>query len=396
MNPRRYQLNKSALTVLASGHPWIFRGQLSSAAAVFADGQWLALFDGNNRIVGYGIFEAEGAIAIRVLSRDGERPRGKMFANRVDIAMAKRATLRPETDAIRWIHGESDGLPGVVVEQVGAIIVYQSYGRGSDALARFAARAVATRLGKSLGSRPTIIAKGAQRRRLEVDAIHRGARVILGDVPSSTAIGFREGPLSFFVDVLGGQKSGTYLDLRGLRRWMREQKLASKAVLNLFAYTGMLGRCAELAGAASIVQVDASAPALAFSTAHHVADPMRYQNLVGDIFDWLPQHASGPSQYDVVIVDPPNMTSRNDQVPNALATYRRLYSHAMRLVRPGGVLIAACCTSRIERGAFRKTVAITLGSAFRLESELPTEVDHPVGFREADYLKIFIWRRVLP
>ena len=393
MIARRYQLNKAALVVLASGHPWIFRGQLSSAATVFADGQWLALYDGSNRIVGYGIFEAEGAIAIRVLSRDGERPRGNMFAQRIDIAMAKRAILRAETDAIRWIHGESDGLPGVVVEQVGALIVYQSYGRGSDALARFAARAVAARVAKSLGKRPTIIAKGAQRRRLEVDAVHRGARVISGELPSATASEFREGALRFSVDVLGGQKSGTYLDLRGLRRWMREQKLGNGAVLNLFAYTGMLGRCAELANATTIVQVDASAPALAFSTAHHVGDPMRYQNIVGDIFEWLPQHASGSSQYDVVVVDPPNMTSRTDQVPNALATYRRLYSNAMRLVRPGGALIAACCTSRISRTAFRQAVAGVVGHAFRLESELPTEVDHPVGFREADYLKVLVWRR---
>jgi 23S rRNA (cytosine1962-C5)-methyltransferase len=97
-------------------------------------------------------------------------------------------------------------------------------------------------------------------------------------------------------------------------------------------------------------------------------------------------------QFDLVIVDPPAMTSRRDQVPRVLAAYRRLYAAARERVAPGGALVAACCTSRIERRVFRDTVAAALGDGFALERDLPAEPDHPVGFPQADYLKIGWWR----
>ncbi|MBC7974619.1 MAG: class I SAM-dependent methyltransferase, partial [Myxococcales bacterium] len=161
--------------------------------------------------------------------------------------------------------------------------------------------------------------------------------------------------------------------------------------LNLFAYSGMLGRAAERAGATAIVQVDASERALAFAAAHHVDDPARHTFLVEDVFAWLPGWSAEP--FDLVIVDPPSMTSKATQVPSVLAAYRKLYRAAARHVRPGGHLVAACCTSRIERAAFQRTVREALGAEFLLDHEIPPEADHPVGFPQADYLKLAWWRR---
>ena len=96
--------------------------------------------------------------------------------------------------------------------------------------------------------------------------------------------------------------------------------------------------------------------------------------------------------FDVVIVDPPSMTSRKSQITNVLAAYRKLYRAAQAHVAPGGLLVSACCTSRVERGVFRKTVRDVLPSRFTLERDLPPEPDHPVGFAQADYLKILLWR----
>jgi 23S rRNA (cytosine1962-C5)-methyltransferase len=215
------------------------------------------------------------------------------------------------------------------------------------------------------------------------------ARVLRGE-PAELAF-FEEEGLRYAVDLAEGHKTGTYLDLRALRRAVATAPLAGARVLNLFAYTGMLGRAAEAAGAASITHVDQSQRALDFAAAHHVTDPARHTFVAADIFRWLP--ALDPAeQYDVVIVDPPAMTSRASQVPNVLAAYRKLYRAAEAHVRPGGLLVSACCSSRVPRDVFRKTVRGALPERFTLERDLPPEPDHPVGYAQADYLKILLWR----
>lgn len=381
MTPRRYQVTKQAASIIDGGHPWIFREQLSSAAHVFRDGDWLSLVDGANRVVAYGIFEAEGAIAIRVLRRGAARPDAAWLRAQLAAALEHRAPLRERTDGIRLLHGESDGVPAVTVDRFGDTLVATSYSAGADALARFAAVALST------GSVRHALVRPAHRRQ---QTAAPAARVVRGAPPPIAH--FTEDGLRFAVDLEDGQKTGAYLDLRGLRRAIATAPLAGARVLNLFAYSGMLGRAAEAAGAASIVHVDSSARALAFAAAHHVVDPARHRFEVEDVFAWLPALAV-TEPYDLVIVDPPAMTSRKAQLPTVLAAYRKLYRAAARHVRPGGALIAACCTSRIERALFHRTVRDALGSAFAQERELAVERDHPVAFPQADYLKIAWWRR---
>ncbi len=381
MTPRRYQLKKEAAGVVLRDHPWIFRDTLSSAAVVFRDGDWLRLVDGSNKVLGHGFYEAEGAIAIRVLRRGADRPNAAWVKQKLTAALAKRAELAKRTDGVRLVHGDSDGLPAVVVDRFGDTLVAQSYARGADALTRYAAGVLAREL-----SIPNVLWVPAHRRRgAEVTA-----RVLRGAPPAIGA--FTEDGMAFSVDLAAGQKSGTYLDLRGLRRAVRATPLAGASVLNLFSYSGMLGRAAELAGAAHVVQVDGSERALAFAKAHHVGDPAKHELIHADVFTWLPSHAPGTS-YDLVLVDPPAMTSNKQQVPAVLAGYKKLYRAAAPLVRPGGVLVAACCTSRIERAQFDKVVAETLGPGFERETAINPEIDHPVGFPQADYLKIGWYRK---
>ncbi|HSR99819.1 MAG TPA: hypothetical protein VLM79_22350, partial [Kofleriaceae bacterium] len=115
----------------------------------------------------------------------------------------------------------------------------------------------------------------------------------------------------------------------------------------------------------------------------------RFEFIAADVFAWLPSFTAEP--FDLVIVDPPAMTTRAAQVPSVLAAYRKLYRAAAGLVRPGGSIVAACCTSRIERALFHRTVGETLGARFTMQREIPPEPDHPVGFPQADYLKIGWW-----
>lgn len=377
--PQRYQLGKRALAVLAGTHPWIFRGLVSSAADALADGQWLALYDGANQVVGHGVYAAEGAIAIRILARGPTRPRGEDFLARIDRAVAKRAKLRVGTDGFRAVHGESDELPGVVVDVFGTTVVAQSYGAGLDALARLAAMRVA----RSVGATGVVLRDGHRR----VGGVAAPPRVIAGTVPDLAW--FREGSLRLAARPVSGQKSGTFLDLRGLRKWVAAQPLAGTRVLNLFAYTGAIGLAAEHAGATAITQIDRAADALEFAAAHHVVDATRHRFITADVFDWC---KDGAGRFELVIVDPPSMTSRIDQVPGVLATYRRLHAAAAARVAPGGTLVVACCTSRISRTQFRDQARINLRERFALVHELKPEVDHPVSFPEADYLKVLVFR----
>ncbi len=385
MTPRRYQLRKDAVAILERGHPWIFREQMSSAASIFSDGQWLRLVDGQNQVVGHGIYEADGAIAIRMLRRGPERPDAAWLRSTLDLAIAKRAELATRTDGIRLLNGESDGIPAVVVDRFGETLVVSSYSAGADALARYVAHALHSDCGSVVGPARHVVLRPARRRR----GPPQPPRILRGSPPG--VVHFSENGLPFAVDLEGGHKTGTYLDLRALRHRLATSSLTGARVLNLFAYTGMLGAAAERAGAADILQVDQSERALAFARDHHAQDTAKHRFVTADIFDWLPALAAS-EQYDVVIVDPPSMTSKKTQVPSVLAAYKKLYTAARPHVRAGGLLVAACCTSRIERAVFGTLVRDTLGNSFTLEADLPPEPDHPVGFPQADYLKILLFR----
>jgi 23S rRNA (cytosine1962-C5)-methyltransferase len=376
---RRYQLRKDAVAIVERGHPWIFREQLSSAADVLRDGDWLRLVDGHNHIVGHGIYEADGAIAIRVVRLGPGTPNSSWLRDTIAAAARRRAPLIPRTTGIRELHGESDGIPAVVADRFGETLVVSSYSTGADALARYVAHSAPR------ASTPHVVLRPARRRQGPVQP----PRIVRGSPPAVAR--FIEDGLSFAVDLEAGHKTGTYLDLRALRHAVATSDLAGQRVLNLFSYSGMLGRAAEAAGAGEIVHVDASDRALQFAAAHHVFDATKHRFVTADIFEWLPQLAAG-ELFDLVIVDPPSMTSKKTQVPKVLSAYRKLYEAAAPHVRPGGVLVAACCTSRIERPQFMQTVKSTLGERFSLERDLPPEPDHPVGFPQADYLKVTWWR----
>ena len=387
MRARRYQLRKEAVAIVAGGHPWLFREQMSTAASVLRDGEWVRMVDGANQVVGHGIYEAEGAIAIRVLRTGAAPADAAWLRERLAAALARRVELARTTTGLRLLHGESDGVPAVVADRFGDAIIVASYSAGGDALARYVARCLAASdfaHPEVRGPATIVVLRPARRRHGEPPA----ARALRG---TAEIVTFVEDGTTFAVDLAAGHKTGTYLDLRGLRRAVAATPLAGARVLNLFAYTGMIGRVAEAAGAAQIVQVDQSERALAFAAAHHVGDAARHQLVTADVFAWLPALPAGET-FDLVVCDPPAMTSRKMQVPSVLAAYRRLYRAIAPHVREGGVIVAACCTSRIERVVFRRTVRESLGAGFTLERELPTEADHPVGFAQADYLKVQWWR----
>jgi 23S rRNA (cytosine1962-C5)-methyltransferase len=381
--PRRYQLTKEALSILKSGHPWIFRKHLSTAASVFANGQWLRLVDGENRVAGYGFYHDVGAIAIRIFRRGDEPPRGAWTRALVRAALDRREGLRRETGAFRAIHGESDGLPAVTADVYSNVAVVSSYALGADPIARLCARFLRQELPLA-----GVLWKPGSRRHDETS----GPRTLFGHVPER--VPFQEDTQTITVAPHWGQKSGTFLDLRGLRRFLRTAELQGANVLDLFSYSGTLGAASEIAGAARIWHVDSSRAALDLGAEHHVSSPEKHLFIEADVFEWL-KELSLEETFDLAIADPPSMTSRTAQVPKVIRAYDALYRKLALHVKPGGMVVACCCTSRVDPDSFLVTVRRALGRDFRYLSRLPPEPDHPVGFKEADYLKILLFRRKL-
>lgn len=378
----------------------MYRKHISSAADVFSDGQWLKLVNATNATVGYGTYERSGAIGIRIVSRTDSpadsptdspadspaaprtaaAPDGAWVAATVAAALKKRRALRRKTTAFRALNGENDGLPGVVFDVFGNVGVLQTYTAGADGFGRLCATHVRRTLGLD-----AVVWRPSPRRHGDVPR----ARTLFGNAPA--VVNFREGDLDFAVDVREGQKTGAYLDLRGLRRYIRSLDLDGKRALNLFSFSGANGVPAEAAGAREIWHVDASERALAFGQEHHVADAKKHRAIRADVFEWLPS-LDASEQFDLVIIDPPQMTSRADQVRGVVRAYDRLLSRALPHVAPGGTLIACCCTSRISRHLFREVCDRTLSKRLRFVERIPAEADHPVAFEEGDYLKVFVYR----
>ncbi len=383
LQPKRYQLKKDSLTIVRRGHPWIFRSHVSSAAGVFPNGQWLQLVDHENKTQGYGIYEAQGLIAIRVLKDGTKIPDLPWWHDRIEKALQKRVQLRGFTDAFRAIHGENDRIPGVVVDVYGSVAVLQTYSTAIDGLGRW----VAAQLQKKLSLSHVVWKLPVKRKAADEET---RLRFLRGTPPG--IVSFREGSLKYHVDVTQGQKSGTFLDLRGLRKWVASQDWKGLRVLNLFAYTGTIGLAAEAAGAKEIWNVDVSKGALEFARKYHAREKGKFRWVCEDIFKWLPT-LDRSEQFDIIICDPPLMASTTKHLPKALQAYDKLYRSLVSHLKPKGTVIACCCTSRISRADFQRTVQMALGKGMKPVRQILPEDDHPVGFSEGDYLKMQVFSR---
>jgi 23S rRNA (cytosine1962-C5)-methyltransferase len=373
---KRHLLKRAVCDGLEQGHPWVFRDKVGDDRAL-KDGDWLQLVDPDGSMVATGIYQAEGGVGIRVL-RLGHRPVSLAWLKvRLQEAMDRRRELAAETEAYRVLNGESDGFPGIVLDVYAGVGVLQTYTPGVDALGRYLAGTVCRALGLKalLWKSPSKRVGGGTFNRLL-----RGQRPFV--------VKFHEGPLHLAADLFSGQKSGTYLDLRGLRRFLLQQDLRGRRVLNLFAYTGMSGLACALAGAREVVNVDQAQPSLDFGRRYHKHPAMTW--VAADIFEWV--QGVPDRSYDLIVVDPPSMASNKAQVARALQVYHRLYSTLLSKLRPGGTVVACCCTSRISAEDFEQKVGFALRPLRRI-AVLPMEIDHQPGFPEADYLKVMAFRQ---
>jgi 23S rRNA (cytosine1962-C5)-methyltransferase len=381
---------------LRRGHPWVYRNQVlplrdGSAPPRFASGTWVKVLCG--AFEGIGLWEAEGAIAVRIFSTQ-DIPDEHWIASRVREAWQLRAPLRSRqetTTAYRWIYGESDGLPGVVVDLYGEYAVVRAYALGWRALlAPLVVALVDTARLRGVVLRPSA---GSER-----DEGTSGIELLWGRLPPDDLV-VEENGLRFGANLAEGQKTGLFLDQRENRRALAPW-CAGRRVLDCFCYVGGFGVYALHGGAQSVTFLDAAPGAVAQARRNvtlngHDAENQEY--IVADCFAWLGECAQQGTRFDMAILDPPSLARDKASRHTAIRAYTRLNRLALRCLEPGGILVSSSCTSQVSPEMFREALAEAAAQArvrLVILHEAGQPLDHPVAAHlpEARYLKFVIAR----
>ena len=388
------RINAPAERALRQGHPWIFDQSITEQSRAGVPGDLAVIFNDQRRFLAIGLYDPTSAIRVRILqSRDSATINTNWFQNKLVTAARVRAELEEKnTTGYRLVHGENDGLPGLVIDRYDDTLVLKLYTPAwiphlkdfCDALALVSpAVHLILRLNRSL-----------QKQTEYLHGLSDGMTLSL--LPHPSLILFKENGLIFESDTVNGQKTGFFLDQRDNRA--RVEKLSkAKSVLNVFAYTGGFSVYAARGGAKEVVSVDVSVPALEAAVRNMAYNNLTvpHKTIAEDAFDVLVRMASKKRLFDVVIIDPPMFAQSEKQIASALSAYRKLTRLGLNVLRKGGILVQASCSSRVESDSFFESIHRSAQEAGRKLKELERTghaLDHPIGFKEGAYLKCLFAR----
>ncbi|HXP03610.1 MAG TPA: class I SAM-dependent rRNA methyltransferase [Stellaceae bacterium] len=376
------------------GHPWIYSNevQMDAAAKAIAPGSLVTLkrapVSGTGQAgppLGVAMFNPHPLLAARLLDRDAARPIGRRFiARRLDRALKLRERLY-KSRYYRLVHAEADGLPGLVVDRFGPVLVVQENVAGMERLEPMIIDALA-----ALVSPTAIVLRNDAPARV-LEGLPQEVRVALGAVDGPVEV--EEDGATFLADVLAGQKTGWFFDQRDNRAFVAGLCAGSR-VLDLYCYSGGFAVAAARAGAASVTGIDRSEAALALA-----AETSERNGVTGicefrraEVFAEAAALAGAGERFDVVIADPPAFARSRRDVPAALRGYRKLARLAAGLTAPGGFVFLASCSHNVGAADFAEAVRRGLadaGRSGRILREAGAGPDHPVhpALPETAYLK---------
>jgi 23S rRNA (cytosine1962-C5)-methyltransferase len=390
------RVTNDALRQVRAGSPWVYDRSIISEAEGDS-GDLAVVFDDRRRFAAIGLFDPASPIRLKVLHVGSPVTiDANWFRTRLANALERRSSLTDDdgTTAYRCVHGENDGLPGLVADRYDSTLVVKLYTAAWFPHLATVVDAIADLTG---GDRVVLrlsraVAEG------ETFGLADG-ETLLGDPPVGPVM-FRERGLLMEADVVHGQKTGHFLDQRDNRALVRGLA-AGCDVLDVFSSTGGFALAAAAGGARSVHLVDMSAPAIA-AAQRNLAHNRRLREVrecivratVGDAFDVLSQLAkSVPEGFDLVILDPPSFAMNQANVDRALRAYAKLTRLGLAVLRPGGTLVQASCSSRVSADQFFETVHATAHQSSRKLTELRRTghaVDHPIGFTQGAYLKAIV------
>lgn len=380
------------------GHPWVFSGEVYQIPGPVADGAIVAVEDPGGRFMGLGLGNTKSNILVRLLTRQREPIDRAFFKRRlqeaIDLRLRYGNLLAGNKAACRLVHAEADGLPALVVDRYGGWLVIQVLSLGMAQRLPMLVELLVEILS------PIIPVKGIFERS---DAPVRA----LEGLPQATGVLWGAHPLEdlqidedgsrFIIDLIGGQKTGFFLDQRLNRGRVRELSKDMGRVLNTFAYTGGFSIAAALGGAKEVISVDISADAVALGEKNAVLNGVqdRCTWVAANAFDYLRELEKANEKYDMVILDPPAFTKNKESIPGAIRGYKEINLRAMRLLNPGGILVTSSCSHHISPAMFTNIIAEAAADTRKrvrlLEMRGPSP-DHPVlpAAPETDYLKCLI------
>jgi 23S rRNA (cytosine1962-C5)-methyltransferase len=368
-------------------HPWIFSGAIASVEGNPASGDTVSVVAPDGAFLAWAAYCAESQIRARAWSFEASDTIDEAFLKRrLAASIARRSRLMGEGDAMRLVHGESDALPGLVVDRFGETVVVQIMSAGAERWRDFWGPALA----ELTGATSVYERSDAEVRTLE-GLPHRVGNLV-GEAPPRARI--VEDGIAYDVDVVHGQKTGFYLDQRDNR--VLAAALARDAeVLNAFCYTGGFSLSGLRGGAKRVVSLDTSEDALELAR-HNVKinafDETRAEWLAADVFAQLRKFRDQNRKFDLIVLDPPKFAPTEKHVPNAARAYKDINLWAMKLLAPGGHLLTFSCSGAITPDLFQKIVAGAAADArsdVQIRRHLGAALDHPtsIHFPEGEYLK---------
>ncbi len=385
MNPYTFvdaRLNRHGMSRWRTGHPWIYRAGVEVVEESTGSEPLARVLDPRGRFLGQALFSRESQITLRRLTRS-EAPVGRdLLRDRLQRAVGFRERMLPGRDAVRLVFGESDGLPGLVVDRYGPHLAVQFLAWGMDALAGEIAAVL-----EEVVSPASILARNDPSVRT-LEGLGRSVDQLRGTTPE--VVQYHEGNLALRADLRHGQKTGAFLDQ--VENHRLAGRMARGRVLDVFTYTGGFALAAA-GGAEEVVAVDSSTEALQLARGQAERNGIaNVRFLEANAFDHLKELDRGGETFDMVILDPPAFAKNKRELEGALRGYKEINLRAMKLLRPGGILISCSCSYHLTEALMDDVLAAAAADVhrgFRLLERRRQAPDHPVlvGFPESLYLK---------
>jgi 23S rRNA (cytosine1962-C5)-methyltransferase len=390
------QLKAGREKSLLRGHPWIFSGSIANVDPErdqLMTGETVRVVDNSGSFLGWGAFSPASKIRIRIWSRDpDETIDTDFFRSRLERAIHRRERIadRNITDAFRLVHAESDGIPGLIVDQYADTLVVQFLASGAE----FWRDTLINLLGEMTGCEQIYERSDAKVRGLEGLPVRNG---ILKGSDDLSEIQIKENGLAYWVDIRHGQKTGFFLDQRNNRAKVRALA-ANRTVLDCFAFSGGFSISALAGNAKRVVAVESSKDALELGRKNAALNSLpedMIEWVEGDVFQELRSFRDKGDGFDMVILDPPKFAPTVAHAQRAAKGYKDINLLGLKLLNPGGLLVTFSCSGGVSEEFFQKVLAgaaVDAGVDAKILARLGPGPDHPVAlnFPEGAYLKGFV------
>src|SRR5437870_1092033 len=370
---------------LQDGHVWVYRSDVVSAEGV-SPGSLITVTDHRGQALGMALYSSASQIAIRLISREPVADLPALLRKRIAAAIGYREPLIRETDAYRVVFSEADFLPGLIVDRYNDLLAFQVLTQAMDS--EPLRQTVLSELGDRL--KPSAIVERVDPRVRELEQLPaRASSLALGEKSNTV---FSMNGVRFHFDALLGQKTGAFLDQR--ENYAAAQRYARGEALDVFCYQGgfslhLAQQCSKVSG------VDSSRSALEVAERNAALNGHEVEWIEANAFDLLRDYADAGRQYDTIVLDPPAFARSKRNLETALRGYKELNLRALKMLRPGGVLITFSCSYHVSQADFAQMLSEAAGDLrkpLRVVERRGQSPDHPVllGESETAYLKCFV------